>query len=574
MAAFAFGHHADLRERAGEAAAFEVRTAEVSAGRTGSAPRVGATSLLRPAALLCVVTLVAGFGVFVTMPRLPGAQYAQLPVSLARRTPIADLGGVTNPGRDGLPAGQGRGAEDGFAPDAYFGYGDSLSLRVRGQLSNELAMRVRSPEPGLWRGQVFDRYLDGRWTVSEENLAEIDTSFDRALYVRHPPEALGPARELVSTFYVERPLPNLVFHAGRARELYVSATTAHVDDFGAVRLPYLLETDTIYSVVSDVPLRPEPNLPVEIFDVAADAERYLQVPAAIAGRFGDLAERITRGRTTATGKVEAVQDWIHRTKEYRLDIPRDPPNRDPAEVFVFERTEGFCEQIATAMVLLLRSAGVPARLVTGFGPGERNLFSGYWEVRNSDAHAWVEVLYPGFGWISYDPTFGVPMSDAANTTFVFAPLGRVLAKAIPTGFITDAARTIADASGRALAATMVLFGLAAAATVLGGRRVRRRRAGTTPPERVVAAWLSVEDALGGRGISRRPHETVRELGARASAHGEVEAATMDALVRAFGRCRYGRGRVTDADAQDCERLAETVVTGLRRSRAPAFSVRS
>ena len=116
---------------------------------------------------------------------------------------------------------------------------------------------------------------------------------------------------------------------------------------------------------------------------------------------------------------------------------------------MFDRTEGFCEQIATAMVLLLRASGVPARLATGFGPGERNVFSGYWEVRNSDAHAWVEVFYPGWGWVTYDPTFGIPESDAANTTFVLAPLGRAFGRLVPGEAFAGIARTVADASGPA-----------------------------------------------------------------------------------------------------------------------------
>jgi transglutaminase-like putative cysteine protease len=108
-----------------------------------------------------------------------------------------------------------------------------------------------------------------------------------------------------------------------------------------------------------------------------------------------------------------------------LDISRDPPQVDPVDYFVFERDEGFCEQIAATMALMLRAAGVPTRLVTGFGEGTRNLFTGYWEVNNNDAHAWVEVLYPGYGWVPYDPTFGVPDGGAASTTFMLGPLKKI-----------------------------------------------------------------------------------------------------------------------------------------------------
>ena len=66
------------------------------------------------------------------------------------------------------------------------------------------------------------------------------------------------------------------------------------------------------------------------------------------------------------------------------------------------------------MAVLLRADGIPTRIVTGYGPGERNPFTGYYEVRSSDAHAWVEVYYPGYGWVPYDPTFGVPAAPDAG----------------------------------------------------------------------------------------------------------------------------------------------------------------
>src|SRR5262249_30221051 len=159
----------------------------------------------------------------------------------------------------------------------------------------------------------------------------------------------------------------------------------------------------------------------------ADVSRYLELPSTLTGRFTDLARRITGSYTADVDKALAVERWLRRNKEDRLDISRDPLGREPNDRFVFDRKGRVCEPIASTMTLMLRASGVPARLVTGFGPGERNLFTGYWEVRNSDAHAWVEVFYPGHGWVPYDPTFGVPVSNVANTTFMLAPLKHLAA---------------------------------------------------------------------------------------------------------------------------------------------------
>ena len=81
---------------------------------------------------------------------------------------------------------------------------------------------------------------------------------------------------------------------------------------------------------------------------------------------------------------------------------------DAVDDFLFVSQRGFCEQIASALTVMLRSQGVPARLATGYLPGERDRVSGVWKVRASDAHAWVEVWFPETGWEAFDPTASVP----------------------------------------------------------------------------------------------------------------------------------------------------------------------
>jgi hypothetical protein len=348
--------------------------------------------------------------VFVLIPRFPGVQLSTLAFSIARRTPVPGFaGGVMQPGT--ARRGTGTGTTGEFDPHSYFGYGDGVDLHVRGRLSDELVLRVRSPRPALYRAQAYDNYQNGAWSSSDSKLVDLATSGDGSIDI--PPErrsARASAPELVQTFYVERALPNVLFHAYRAETVYVASAHLRVDKASSLRLPYFLEKDTIYSVISRVPaygpdeLRsatpPDPGEP--------DLNPYLQIPQSLGPRFRTLAASITSAGPTEFDKVKAVQDWIKRNKRYRLDIPRDPPGKDPVNVFVFDRRDGFCEQIASTMALMLRASGLPARLVTGFGAGQRNVFTGYWEVRNSDAHAWVEVYYPRLGWVTYDPTFGTP----------------------------------------------------------------------------------------------------------------------------------------------------------------------
>jgi len=509
------------------------------------------------------------------MPRLPAQQLASLPFSFGRANPIEGFAGDVS-----LPSGGGSsdvGSSEAFDPDTYFGYGEALNLRVRGTLSDDLVMRVRSPKPSLYRAQAYDVYADGRWTSSDTDLEEVRGGFG-SIFIPPPPEGRVPGDELVQTFYVERELPNIVFHAYRPHEIFVSESRVRVDDFSSIRTPFTMDVDTIYSVISSVPERDplQLRLAPATDPATPGVERYLRLPPSLDGRFRDLALSITRPHPTAADKAEAVQTWLKENKRYRLDIPPDPPHKDPVNVFVFERDEGFCEQIAATMALMLRASGVPTRVVTGFGPGERNLFTGYWEVRNSDAHAWVEVFYPGAGWIPYDPTFGVPIASAANTTFMLAPIAKIT-QAVPA-MLGDAGR-IASTVLRALPGPSWL--VIAPLLFLAFGVVRRFRARTrrrSPPldtaGRAAQTWLELEAALAARGWKRPSHETALEFADRMSPlRGQLGVDLRDLAVR-FGDFRYGAadGPELEEWRHDVERAISAIKAGARtraRTRARA-----
>ncbi len=116
---------------------------------------------------------------------------------------------------------------------------------------------------------------------------------------------------------------------------------------------------------------------------------------------------------------------------YTLDIPPLPAGADAVEQFLFEDRRGFCEQIGTSLVVLLRSLGIPARLGVGYVSGERNPFTGLYEVRASDAHAWAEVWFPGVGWQIFDPTASVPLAGDSGLAGAGSGLGAFLSARLP-----------------------------------------------------------------------------------------------------------------------------------------------
>ncbi|MEE7548599.1 transglutaminase domain-containing protein, partial [Xanthomonas sp. Kuri4-1] len=103
--------------------------------------------------------------------------------------------------------------------------------------------------------------------------------------------------------------------------------------------------------------------------------------------------------------VQRALDWVRREFAYTLDTP--PLGRDGVDAFLFRQKAGFCEHFSSSFVVLMRGAGIPARVVTGYAGGTYNRFGGYWVVRRLDAHAWAEVWLAGRGWVRVDPTAAV-----------------------------------------------------------------------------------------------------------------------------------------------------------------------
>lgn len=131
--------------------------------------------------------------------------------------------------------------------------------------------------------------------------------------------------------------------------------------------------------------------------------RYLQLPQDLPQRVRLLAAQLTEGAETPYDKVERVETYL-RTYPYTLDVEPVPAGKDVVDYFLFDAQTGFCSHYASAMVVLLRAEGVPARVATGFVGGDYDYDRGAYRVPASAAHAWVEVYFPGYGWVEFEPT--------------------------------------------------------------------------------------------------------------------------------------------------------------------------
>ena len=564
------------RQEEGSDATFLHRRSPERAPATRGAVRAAVTSLGVVAVAIAVV--------FTLTPRLPGALVLAPPFSLANRVDLPGFAGeVVNPL---LPTGSGVQGQPGAVRGVgYPGFGQAVDLRVRGELSDDVVMRVRSPRAAFWRGQSYDRFDGTTWTSSSSEPTEVSQGYEPPIELpEFDPPGIAATEELVQTFYVEREQPNIVFGAYRAHELYFPTGRVAVDSDGSIRAPILLEPETIYSVVSRVPVTtpallrsPQPPAPQPTLD------RYTQLPPELPARVRSLAHRITDSQPTVYDKVMAVQRWLQTNTRYRLDIPRDPPGVDAVDWFLFETREGFCEHIASAMVVLLRAVGIPARFVVGFDAGDRNLLSGYFEVRQSDAHAWVEVYYPGVAWVEYDPTHEVPAAAPSASDWFIAPkviaaIGRFLGWLVPQpvdaalGALVSAIARSGALALRWWPAAAVTLAFASVVVVWMSRARRRRRRGP-PATGAAAAFQSMCQTFEARGVPRSsattPSEHLLAL-VRADPVARAERGQVELIVRTFERERFSGNPPGDEEIEAAlaaaGRLSASAVRGTGNSR--------
>ena len=498
-------------------------------------------------------TVLAGALLFLVLPQPSGVRSFALPFNLGSGLGSSANGGIANPGFAGDSAGSRSNAAN------YYAFGDRMDLRVRGDLSDELVMRVRASAPALWRGGVFDEYDGIGWSGDDSDPVPLGGGGEPPYL--YPPEfrSLGPRQEITETFYIETEQPSLIFSGGQPDEVYYDGGVA-IDQLGTLRTASTLTEGTVYSVVSSRGAATPNELRALPAAPAPDTlERYLQLPE-IPDRVADLARRITAGTTNELDAVKAIESYLRRNYRYSLDSPVPPPGRDAVDYFLFEDHVGFCEQFASATAVLLRSLGYPARVVVGYTTGSRNAFTGYYEVHGTDAHAWVEVWFPSFGWYEFDPTFAVP--PATGDVAQLVPLVRLLR------FVAEKARALFSGDAAALAkATLILvlvvLVIVGAAMALRRRRPRSGAARARPPftgGAVAMAWHRFEEALRDAGRGRAPSETAAELMARTHPRNLEGRAALEV----FERERYGHPPPRPAEAAAAAGRLDALAEEVRR----------
>jgi transglutaminase-like putative cysteine protease len=150
------------------------------------------------------------------------------------------------------------------------------------------------------------------------------------------------------------------------------------------------------------------------------ARRYVALPQSVPERVHALARQITKGLDNPYDKAKAIESYLRANYPYDLNIPTPPEDRDVADYFLFDLKKGYCDYYATAMVVLARSSGLPARFVSGYAPGSYDTSNAEYIVREMHAHSWAEIYFPEIGWVEFEPTASEPEIQRARPEDVAA----------------------------------------------------------------------------------------------------------------------------------------------------------
>jgi transglutaminase-like putative cysteine protease len=423
-----------------------------------------------------------------------------------------------------------------------------------------------------WRGPVLWDYDGATWTPA------------RGL-TSAPPEATGLGRRIDYSVTLEPHGQRWLFVAGLADTPPAPDATLTGDFLWLAKNP--VSERLRYRLAAWLDYRLEPDLPFDL------EERALALPPGLNPRSRDLARRWAAEADDARGVVERALAHFRREPFY---YTLNPPllGEHAVDDFLFGTRRGFCEHYANAFVVLMRQAGVPARVVTGYQGGELNPLGDYWIVRQRDAHAWAEVWVAEQGWLRVDPTAAVAPSRIEQGVAAALPVDERPRRILDTSWLKplrqswdlvnarwnqwvlgyDHSRqknllerlhpSLATLKGM-LWAMLLGAGVVLLALLVAVFRPSRTR----HPEPAARHYARFCARLARLGISRQPHEGAETFARRVTRLRPDLAAEVNAITRLYIGQRYA-GRVPpdpDALARRVARFRPRAVAGGDESRA-------
>jgi transglutaminase-like putative cysteine protease len=318
-----------------------------------------------------------------------------------------------------------------FNPPLGTGFNDDVELGQIGELkkNSTVVMRIETGHPVgypllRWRGNSLVNFDGKRWTSPERHAEALSPNADGWIDVSDGKNNANVPGFLY-TAVLEPMSTDVVFVPGAPVKLRGNFSGQASSVYGAIRNTYLFRdaagtllnpfhnySSIRYAGFSRLPNPDVPRLRAAGTDYPNTiADTYLQLPAVDA-RVPALARQVTAQAANPYDKASAIQSYLRSGRFRYTLVISGKPGDDPIPHFLFETRAGHCEYFASSMAVMLRTLGIPTRVVNGFLPGEYNDLGGDYIVRASDAHSWVEVYFPGNGWTVFDPTPDAPEGSA------------------------------------------------------------------------------------------------------------------------------------------------------------------
>jgi transglutaminase-like putative cysteine protease len=327
-------------------------------------------------------------------------------------------------------------------PTLMSGFSDDVELGQIGEIkkNSEVVMRVRTGKPVgypslRWRGIALSTFDGKRWSSPDRDSVTIPANPSGWINLLDRPAEPDPTATILRYTVLLQPVAtDTMFAPANAVSIRGNLSGEGSNQEAGARRSYIIRDATSslfnpfhnfatlrYEGFSLLPAMNVPrlraastNYPEEIRDT------YLQLPK-LDPRIAELAKQVTARSQTPFDKTITLENYLRSRYTYTLTLTGKPGD-DPLAHFLFETRAGHCEYFASAMAIMLRTLGIPTREVNGFLPGEYNDLGEDYIVRASDAHSWVEVYFPGTGWMTFDPT--PPGAESAGG--FFARLGQYM----------------------------------------------------------------------------------------------------------------------------------------------------
>lgn len=288
------------------------------------------------------------------------------------------------------------------------GFSDRLALGEVAEIqkNSAVAMRVSIDRPEIlagrglyWRGLALDLFDGRKWQKSTSDLAPLRRAGEIYLVGNWGDNTAPPVRQKIfleptgspALFTLNRP----VTISGRIHNLFR-------DPLGNLRAADPFHFQISYEALSYLEASWQEKFP---------ESNFLQLPA-IDPRIVSLSRRITEGINEDMKKARALERYLK--ENYRYSLKDLPVGKDPLAVFLFELRQGNCEYFSSTLAVMLRSLGIPTRVVNGYLGGEWNPYGQYYLIRQSNAHSWVEAYFSDRGWVTLDPTPSIPSRSSAS----------------------------------------------------------------------------------------------------------------------------------------------------------------